>query len=77
MSEENVTDSDDPDYHPDKNDKSDTESDTESDSEDTKNTCRRKVWNPLNKRPRFPENLKTEGAGCRKSNDVFHLNLNH
>ena len=29
MSEEDVTDIHDPDYHPDKNDKSDTESDTE------------------------------------------------
>lgn len=75
MSEEDITDSDDPDYHPDKNDKSDTESDTESDSEDTKKTCRRKVWSPLSKRPRFPENLKTESTGCRKSNDVFHFEL--
>ena len=71
MSEEDVTDSHDPGYHRGKNDKIDTDSDTESDSEDTKKACMRIVWKPLNKRARFQENLKSEGAGCNKSNDAF------
>lgn len=53
MSEEDVTDIHDPDYHPDKNDKSDTESDTESESEDTKKACMRILWKPLNKSDRI------------------------
>ena len=75
MSEEDVTGSDDSDYHSDKNDKSNTESDTESDSEDTTKACMHKVWKPLNKRPRSPEKLKKEGAGCSENNDVFHFEL--
>ena len=35
----------------------------------------RKLWKPLSKRTRFPKDLKTEGAGCRKSNDMFHFEL--
>ena len=71
MSEEDVNDSHDPGYHRGKNDKIDTDSDTESDSEDTKKACMRIVWKPLNKRARFQENLKSEDAGCSKSNDAF------